>query len=260
MTSLPAEKHPSYTIGELARRTGLRPSTLRYYEAQGLLAPMERTEAGYRLYAPQAEQVLHFIQRAQRLGFSLADIRALRQAESQGNLDDAEASKIAAARFLALERQITELVVMRHELAHFLQDLTQSHHPHEPRGLLYDHLMEHICPAPIDAPRAEATLEWLIEQAGCFLSTNDEQSLLAPLRGRHSHIWQENGGYHILVIGHDPGVAAALKHLAELEAACHAHPAPQLSMTDEGYLLIVQGDNAFLFARLFLALEQESPP
>jgi DNA-binding transcriptional MerR regulator len=248
------------TIGELAHCAGVRPSTLRYYEEQGLLAPSERSEAGYRLYAPQAEQTLRFIQRAQRLGFSLTDIRALLQSEAQGSLDDAGVSKIAAARFLALERQITELVVMRHELAHFLQDLSQAHHPHEPQELLYDHLMERICPAPIDPPQAEATLDWLIGQAGCFLSTSDEQALLAPLRGRHSHIWQENGGYHILVIGHEPAAVAALERLAELEATCHAHPAPQLTETNEGYLLIVEGDNAFLFARLFLALEQDPRP
>ena len=46
------------TIGELARRVGLRTSALRYYEKEGLLEPTERSEAGYRLYAPEAEETL----------------------------------------------------------------------------------------------------------------------------------------------------------------------------------------------------------
>ena len=40
------------TIGQLAKRVGLRTSALRYYEQQGLLSPSGRTTAGYRLYAP----------------------------------------------------------------------------------------------------------------------------------------------------------------------------------------------------------------
>ena len=61
----------SITIGQLARRTGLRTSALRYYEEQGLLQPLARTAAGYRLYDANAEQRVRFIGRAQRLGFSL---------------------------------------------------------------------------------------------------------------------------------------------------------------------------------------------
>ena len=43
------------TIGQLAKRVGVRTSTLRYYEDEGLLAPVRRSEAGYRLYDEQAE-------------------------------------------------------------------------------------------------------------------------------------------------------------------------------------------------------------
>jgi hypothetical protein len=57
------------TIGELANRVGMRTSTLRYYEEQGLLTPQSRSPAGYRLYNPQDEQVLLFISRSNALGF-----------------------------------------------------------------------------------------------------------------------------------------------------------------------------------------------
>lgn len=54
------------TIGQLAKRIGVRPSTLRFYEAEGLLSPAVRSEAGYRLYDAEAEQALLLIQRTHR--------------------------------------------------------------------------------------------------------------------------------------------------------------------------------------------------
>jgi len=123
---------PDMTIGQLARRVGMRTSTLRYYEEQGLLAPSRRNDAGYRLYAPQAEQVLRFIQRAQRLGFSLSDIQILLHAERENKRkavqilsNGAEILEslldVAEKRYLALERQVTEILILKHELKLFLQ-------------------------------------------------------------------------------------------------------------------------------------------
>ena len=97
------------TIGQLARRVGLRPSALRYYEAEGLLTPGDRTEAGYRLYTPEAADTVRLIQRAQRLGFSLAEIRALLTAWRAGDLDDAALLATAEARYLALELSLIHI-------------------------------------------------------------------------------------------------------------------------------------------------------
>ena len=65
------------TIGELAKRANVSTSLLRYYEKENLLRPAGRTEAGYRLYSPDAERRLRFIRSAQRYGFSLNDIRLI---------------------------------------------------------------------------------------------------------------------------------------------------------------------------------------
>ena len=53
------------SIGELARRFGVRCSALRYYEARGLLRPT-RTGKGYRVYGEDAVSALRFIRRADR--------------------------------------------------------------------------------------------------------------------------------------------------------------------------------------------------
>jgi MerR family copper efflux transcriptional regulator len=247
------------TIGQLARRVGLRPSALRYYEAEGLLSPSDRTEAGYRLYDPAAADTLRLIQRAQRLGFSLAEIRALLAAWQTGNLDDAALLATAEARYLALERQITEWRVQQHELELFLQDLRGP--DAAAAQTAFGRLVDRICANPTAEPPSRSVLDWLAAYSDCPLTGAAAAEVLAPLRGRHVHLWREDDAYYILLVGRDPAVAAALAALARLEGDCRAHPhnGPQLADSDEGHLLIARGDNAFLLARLFLALEEESP-
>ncbi|CAG9199968.1 MerR family transcriptional regulator [Paraburkholderia tropica] len=63
-------------IGELAERTGLAASRIRFYEDIGLLKA-EREPNGYRRYAPEAVLVLDLITSAQQAGFSLDEIRML---------------------------------------------------------------------------------------------------------------------------------------------------------------------------------------
>jgi MerR family transcriptional regulator, redox-sensitive transcriptional activator SoxR len=64
------------SIGEVAARTGLRTSALRYYEAEGLL-PADARIGGRRRYAPEAVERLRMIRFCQALGFSLTEIRAI---------------------------------------------------------------------------------------------------------------------------------------------------------------------------------------
>ena len=62
-------------IGELARRSGLSTSRIRFYEAKGLLAAVSRKSNGYREYPADALLVLGVIVGAQRTGFSLEEIK-----------------------------------------------------------------------------------------------------------------------------------------------------------------------------------------
>ncbi len=63
-------------IGEVARRAGIRPSALRYYERIGLL-PAPRRVSGRRRYDESTVQMLRLIQLAQGAGFTMAEIRTL---------------------------------------------------------------------------------------------------------------------------------------------------------------------------------------
>jgi MerR family redox-sensitive transcriptional activator SoxR len=63
------------TVGELAERTGVATSALRFYEERGLLHP-ERNDSGHRRYPRPLVRRVAFIVFAQRVGFTLEEIRA----------------------------------------------------------------------------------------------------------------------------------------------------------------------------------------
>lgn len=248
------------TIGELANRTGLRTSALRYYEEQGLLQPTERTAAGYRLYAESAEQTVRFIQRAQRLGFSLTDIGLLLKGVQAGALTDEAIVQTAETRYLLLEQAVTELLVLRHELGLFLQDLHRKRTQQKSGAAndLFAQLVQQVCSDPHTS--AARLFDWLLRKTGCELATHEARDLFQQLRGQHIHIWQEADAYHILVVSTEPHIAQVLTALTQLEATCqvHAHQqqAPEFMHNHEGYLVIARGASAFIWARLFLAFAE----
>lgn len=64
-------------IGRIAKRTGLSVDAIRFYERNRILTRPRRTEGGFRLYTDQDIEAVLFVRRAQRLGFSLPQIREL---------------------------------------------------------------------------------------------------------------------------------------------------------------------------------------
>jgi MerR family redox-sensitive transcriptional activator SoxR len=75
-------------IGEVARRAGLRPSAIRYYESIGLLPEPERV-AGRRRYSEEILRTLSVVAAAQRAGLSLSEVRELlAAANGQGAVSD----------------------------------------------------------------------------------------------------------------------------------------------------------------------------
>lgn len=70
------------SIGEVAERTGLRPSALRYYEEVGLISPTARV-SGRRHYEPSVVDRLAVIACAQQAGFTIAEVRQLLAGEAE---------------------------------------------------------------------------------------------------------------------------------------------------------------------------------
>lgn len=71
-----------FTIGELAKRTGLSVKTIRFYSDEGLLPPTARTPAGYRLYDGPALARLELVQTLRELGIGLSDVDSALAGES----------------------------------------------------------------------------------------------------------------------------------------------------------------------------------
>jgi len=244
------------TIGELAKRGNVATSLLRYYEKEGLLEPSGRTAAGYRLYAPEALKHLLFIRKAQRYGFSLKDIKMMRGIGHDGDKPH-DIRNIAEQRFMDIERRVTEMLVLRHELELFLEDVTEQ--IGETAGAdvasQYRELMEQVC-GHEDHDHRHSPLRRLTRRLGCDLADQEWDKLLADLRGQHVHIWREDeGGYSILYVDGSAKVRKALEKLAASEASCGAHMTPEVAPSEDGIMFRARGDNAFLFAQLFLALE-----
>lgn len=68
---------PSFSIGELSRRVGVTPRTIRYYEDIGLMGSVRRMDGGRRVYTDEDVRRLKFINRLKLLGLSLDDMREL---------------------------------------------------------------------------------------------------------------------------------------------------------------------------------------
>ncbi len=75
--TVPSAPVPTHAIGEIARRTGLTVRALRHYEAEGLLAPSARTDAGHRRYTDADVARLQKVVSLRAVGLPLADIRRL---------------------------------------------------------------------------------------------------------------------------------------------------------------------------------------
>lgn len=105
------------TIGELARRTGTRTETVRYYEKIGLLAPPGRTAGNYRAYGESDLARLSFIRRTRDLGFSIDQIRTLLALSDDRSRDCATIDEIATAHLHEIDRKLADLTALRQEIA-----------------------------------------------------------------------------------------------------------------------------------------------
>jgi len=113
-------------VGQLAEQANKTVRTIHFYEEMGLLSPVRRTKGGFRQYDDNALVRIHWIDRLQELGFSLAEIREFLGAlqskpsgpEAMQELRDFYASKLVETR-----RAVDRLVALEGELRDTLEYL-----------------------------------------------------------------------------------------------------------------------------------------
>lgn len=104
------------TIGELARRSGVKVPTIRYYEQSGLLEKAERSEGNQRRYGRADLERLTFIRHTRELGFSLDAIRQLLALDDASDADSHAAEAIASAQLVQTRERIARLQLLEREL------------------------------------------------------------------------------------------------------------------------------------------------
>ncbi len=103
-------------IGELARRTGCKPETVRYYERIGLLQNASRTEGGQRRYDERAVRRLTFIRHSRDFGFSVEAVRELLEMADHPQMPCHEVDIIAKHHLEEVESRLQRLSALRDEL------------------------------------------------------------------------------------------------------------------------------------------------
>jgi MerR family redox-sensitive transcriptional activator SoxR len=105
------------TIGEVATRSGIAPSALRFYESEGLIHAL-RSDGGRRLYEREVLRRVAFIRVAQRIGLSLDEIRgALATLPDQRTPTAKDWARLSRQWRPRLDEQIDMLVALRDQLA-----------------------------------------------------------------------------------------------------------------------------------------------
>lgn len=113
-------------IGELARATGTKTETIRYYERIGLLPKPSRTAANYRSYGTAELARLSFIRRARALGFSIEQVSALLDLADRRDRSCDAVDALAKGHLETIEAKIADLAALRRELADLIGQCRQG--------------------------------------------------------------------------------------------------------------------------------------
>ena len=110
-------------IGELSRRTGISTSRIRFYEKHAVLPKPIRGENGYREYPDRDAKMLWLINDAQRLGFSLNEIRA-GLSEAAPNFPSRVAMvKALRSKLENVDQHIKEVRARRRQIVKLLKEM-----------------------------------------------------------------------------------------------------------------------------------------
>lgn len=169
-----------YSIGEVARRTGLSVSAIRFYSDAGIVTPAEHTDAGYRRYDVGAIARLELIRTLRELDAGIDDIRKLLADEiTLGDLATAHLAVVdrqlsrfrarrAVLRTIVKQRGTTEQVSLMHKLVTMSDDdreqLVDDFWAEVTAGLGIDDFVDYLRPwrprLPAD-PTSEQLEAWI---------------------------------------------------------------------------------------------------
>lgn len=98
-----------YTVGEMAKKLGVAPSTLRYYDKEGLLPFVTRSKSGIRVFQERDLEWLRIIGCLKKTGMALKDIRCFVEMAMQGDTTVAPRLALIIKQRQAVQHKIAEL-------------------------------------------------------------------------------------------------------------------------------------------------------
>lgn len=111
------------TIGQLAKTAGVSVETIRYYQRIGLIDEPAKPVDGYRRYPVEVSERIHFIKRAQKLGFTLAETAELMGLDA---MDCDEARQLAEQKQRQIQQRIDDLLSMQDILSQLIRSCRKS--------------------------------------------------------------------------------------------------------------------------------------
>lgn len=116
--------HPNSFLraGQFAQLAGVSTDTLRHYERLGLLPRPRRSANGYREYPREMLDRVRLVQRALRVGFTLAELARILKSRDKGGVPCREVRGLAETKLRNVEEQLRELTCLRDDLCATLQD------------------------------------------------------------------------------------------------------------------------------------------
>ena len=111
--------------GAVARATGVSPDTIRHYERIGVLPRASRTESGYRVYSASAVERVLVVQKALRMGFTLAELAEVLKARDAGGAPCQRVYRLAQEKLERIDADIEALKRTKRYLNKVLSDWEQ---------------------------------------------------------------------------------------------------------------------------------------
>ena len=120
-----------FTIGKVAGLAQISTDTLRHYERKGLLKPANRNGSGYRLYDQDSLRRIRFIRRAQKCGFTLAEISRLIVLRGCDAACCGDMRRRTIEKKLQIEKKIKAMKSISEALDGLIADCIHEEHPVE---------------------------------------------------------------------------------------------------------------------------------
>ncbi len=98
-----------YTVGEMAKKLNVTPSTLRFYDKEGLLPFVERSKGGIRMFSDKDIEWLQIITCLKKAGMKLCDIKAFIEMAMQGDATISDRLDLIIAQKHEVEKEIAAL-------------------------------------------------------------------------------------------------------------------------------------------------------